>query len=107
MKIAICQLKGRVSPRFNHSAEIVTVVIENGRILEKKIVGLSVLEPFELAEFLTGLDVEGVICGGVKEECRQMLRWKRIRLIDNVIGNVDAVLERFMKGELQPGDIVN
>ncbi len=107
MKIAICQLKGRVSPRYNHSAEIMTVVIENGRILEKKVVGLSIMEPLELTEFLAGLDVEAVICGGVRNECRQMLGRKNIRLIDNVIGNSDVVLDRFMRGELRSGDIVS
>ncbi|HOD34918.1 MAG TPA: NifB/NifX family molybdenum-iron cluster-binding protein [Syntrophales bacterium] len=107
MKIAICQFKGRISPRYNHSTEIVTVIIGNGQILERKVVALTVLEPPEFTEFLAGLGIEAVICGGVKEECRQMLKRKKIRLIDNVIGNVDAVLERFKTGELNPGDIVN
>ncbi len=107
MKIAICQLKGRISPRYNHSAEIATVIISDGMILERKIVALSIMEPDELTEFLAGLGVEAVICGGVKEDCQRMLKQKNIRLIDNVIGNVDAVLDRFIKGELRSGDIVN
>jgi predicted Fe-Mo cluster-binding NifX family protein len=107
MKIAICQLKGRISPRYNHSAEIATVIIGDGMILEKKIVALSIMEPAELTEFLASLGVEAVICGGVKEDCQRMLKQKNIRLIDNVIGNVDAVLKRFIKGELRSGDIVN
>ena len=107
MKIAICQFKGRISPRYNHSTEIATVIMNGGQILEKRVVALTVMEPFELTEFLAELGVEAVICGGVKEECQQMLQKKNIRLIDNVIGNSDAVLERFIKGELRPGDIVN
>jgi len=107
MKIAICQLKGRISPRYNHSAEIAMVIISDGRILEKRVVTLSIVEPDELTEFLAGLGVEAVICGGVKEECQQMLKRKNIRLIDNVIGNSDAVLEQFIKGELSSGDIVS
>jgi len=107
MKIAICQLKGRISPRYNHSAEIATVIVGDGMILEKKVVAVSILESVELTEFLAGLSVEAVICGGAKEECQRMLKQKNIRLIDNVIGNVDAVLDRFIKGELRSGDIVN
>jgi predicted Fe-Mo cluster-binding NifX family protein len=107
MKIAICQFKGRISPRYNHSAEIATVIIEDGVIPEKKVVAVSIMEPAELTEFLAGLGVEIVICGGIKEECQRMLKQKNIRLIDNVIGNVDAVLDRFIKGELRSGDIVN
>jgi predicted Fe-Mo cluster-binding NifX family protein len=107
MKIAICQFRGRISPRYNHSTEIATVMIGDGQILEKRVVTLTVFEPFELTEFLAELGVEAVICGGVKEDCQQMLKMKKIRLIDNVIGNSDAVLERFIKGELRPGDIVN
>ena len=107
MKIAICQLKERISPRFDRSAEIATVIIGNGLILEKKVVALSILEPDELTEFLAGLGVEAVICGGIKEDCQRMLKQKNIRLIDNVIGNVDVVLNRFIKGELRSGDIVN
>jgi predicted Fe-Mo cluster-binding NifX family protein len=107
MKIAICQFRGRISPRYNHSTEIATVMIGDGQILEKRVMALTVFEPFELTEFLAELGVEAVICGGVKEDCQQMLKMKKIRLIDNVIGNSDAVLERFIKGELRPGDIVN
>ncbi len=83
------------------------MIIRDGQILEKRVVALMIMEPFELTEFLAGLGVETVICGGVKEECRLMLKRKNIRLIDNVIGNVDAVLERFMKGDLHPGDIIS
>lgn len=107
MKIAICQLKGRISPRYNHSAELAMVIINDGLILGKKVVALSIMEPAELTEFLDRLGVEAVICGGIKEECQQMLKKKNIRLTHNVIGNVDAVLERFIRGELRSGDIVN
>jgi hypothetical protein len=47
-----------------------------------------------------------VICGGIEEEYFQYLTWKKVKVIDSVIGTYDRALE-FAKGDrLEPGAIL-
>ncbi len=107
-KIAVCQLNGRVSPRFNHSAELLMVTVNHFRkIKERRVISTATLNPSELAALLVLNQVEILICGGVRKDCQQILRKRSIQLIDNVIGNVDDVLLSCIEGRLQPGDVIN
>jgi len=107
-KIAICQFNGRVSPRFNHSAEVVMVTMDHSGLVEKKqVIFTATLNPSDLATLLGLHQIETLICGGVKKDCQQILQKNNIELIDNVIGNVDDVLRLYQKGELHRGDVVN
>jgi len=47
-----------------------------------------------------------VVCGGIEEEHYQFLTWKKIVVIDSVIGPHEAVLELGMKNRLEPGIIL-
>ena len=47
-----------------------------------------------------------MVCGGIEEAHFQYLTWKRIAVLDSVIGPADRLLARYAKGELQPGDIL-
>ena len=47
-----------------------------------------------------------MIVNGVEEEYYHYLRWKRVEVVDQVMGPVDAVLERWRAGRLAPGDIL-
>jgi hypothetical protein len=51
-------------------------------------------------------DIQTVICGGIEEEYYQYLVWKRVNVIDSVIGPCEETLERFRAGRLQPGQIL-
>jgi len=107
-KIAVCQLRGRVSPRFNHSAELLMVTLNHSRVIEeRRVISTATLNPSELTALLALHQVEILICGGVRKDCQQMLRKSSIRLIDNVIGNVDDVLLSCIEGRLHPGDVIN
>jgi hypothetical protein len=47
-----------------------------------------------------------VICGGIEEEYYQYLTWKRVKVLDSVIGDSGEALERLAAGRLQAGDIL-
>ncbi len=107
-KIAICQFNGRVSPRFDHSAELVMVTMDHSGSIEKReVIFTAALNPGDLAALLALHRIETLICGGVRKDCQQMLRKNNIQLIDNVIGDVDDVLHLYQKGDLRRGDVVN
>jgi len=104
-KVAVCQLNERVAPRFDQSPELVLVTIESGgAVREKKVLPIGTLKPKEVADLLSRLDVQTLICGGVKEDSQQALKKSHIELIDNVIGNVEDILIRYSKGKLNPGN---
>lgn len=107
-KIAICHLNGRVAPRYDHTDEFLLVTIRNGKeIVGRKIAGIVAVPSSDLAEQLHILNVTVLICGGIRVALQNTLKKNGILLIDNVIGNMDDVLARYMDGHLSPGDVVS
>lgn len=107
-KIAVCHLKGRVAPRYDLTQEFFIVTINKRKeIVERMVVGITEVEPLELAGEIQRLKVSALICGGVREDWRRTLKKNGILLIDNVIGKVEDVLNLYLKGELRRGDVVS
>ena len=44
-----------------------------------------------------------VICGGIEEEFYQYLTWKKIEVIDSIMGLYSKALSLLRKGELESG----
>jgi len=107
-KIAICQLKGRVAPRYNHSTEIVVFTLNNRKTIEERwAIPVGDMESADLTVLLSRMSVEVVICGGATVDCQELLRKHNVPFIDNVIGDVDTVFHRYIEGKLNHGDIVD
>ena len=105
--IAVCQLNDRVAPRFDQCDELILITIgDNGTVKEKKILPITTSKLVEMIRLLTHLKTRALICGGIKQDHQQIFERTNIEVIDNVIGNVEHVLMRYMRGELNPGDIV-
>ncbi|MFZ1984375.1 MAG: hypothetical protein WAU91_08160, partial [Desulfatitalea sp.] len=51
--------------------------------------------------------VHTVICGGIEEEVFDYLTWKRVEVLDDIIGLGAVVLRRYAAGRLRPGEIVH
>jgi predicted Fe-Mo cluster-binding NifX family protein len=103
--IAICQLKDRVAPRFDQCPEILLATInDTGVIQEKKIIATEALRPREIVPLLKRHQVSTIICGGVKEAGQKDLKRYNIRLLDNIIGDVDDVLALYIQGKLRSGN---
>jgi hypothetical protein len=92
----------RVAPRFDLAMEVYLVQegTEGGKTL---ILGQTSAE--KLCHLIVGSDLTEVVCGGIEDEHYQYLTWKKVRVIDNVIGPLEWVLGRWREGRLQPGDI--
>jgi predicted Fe-Mo cluster-binding NifX family protein len=107
-KVAVCQLKGRIAPRYDFATEFAVFAIDgDGRIVERWTVHASDMNSAEQTVMLGRLGVELVICGGAKKECQCHLQEHNIRFIDNVIGNVEDVIARYLEGALRRGDVIN
>jgi predicted Fe-Mo cluster-binding NifX family protein len=107
-KVAVCQLTGRIAPLYDSTPEFAVFSIDGGgRILERWAVSVGDMSSAEKTAMLGRLGVELVICGGAKKECQCHLQEHNIRFVDNVIGNVEDVIARYLEGTLRSGEVIN
>lgn len=96
-----------VAPRFDLATEVLIAAVgEDGKVVEEKILVLPQASAEKLCHMVLTEDVQAVICGAIEEEYHQYLTWKRVQVFDSVIGSAEAVLNRFRRGMLKPGDIL-
>jgi predicted Fe-Mo cluster-binding NifX family protein len=62
--------------------------------------------PEDLSNMIMEENISVVICGGIEDRHYQFLTWKKIRVIDYVIGDHETALKKFLAGDLQPGDLL-
>ena len=106
-KILIPLHENDVAPRFDLATEvlIVTGVGKDGPG-DKRLVVLPRASADKLCHLIITEGVHTVICSGIEDDYYQYLTWKRIQVIDSVIGPSGSALKRFAEGTLHPGDIV-
>ena len=108
MKKVLIALHGNdISPRFDLATEVLIALVgEDGRVREEKTLVLPHPSAEKLCHMIVSEDVQAVVCGGIEEEYYQYLTWKRVSVIDSVIGDAACALERFGRGALRSGDIL-
>lgn len=101
-KILITLYENDVAPRFDLATEVL-IVSGDG---EERMVVLPRASADQLCHLVITEGIPVVICGGIEESYYQYLTWKRVRVLDSVIGSYPAVLKRFHAGLLEAGDIL-
>jgi predicted Fe-Mo cluster-binding NifX family protein len=106
-KILIALHGEEVAPRFDLATEVLIAVIQpDGTLAEERTMVLPQASVEKLCHMIVTEDVGVVVCGGIEEEYYQYLTWKRVRVIDSVIGSCEKALQHLRSGALQPGDIL-
>jgi predicted Fe-Mo cluster-binding NifX family protein len=105
-KILIVLHERDVAPRFDLATEVLIVTISRNADTIERLVVLPRASAEQLCHLIITEDVQTVICGGIEEDYYQYLAWKRIEVIDSVIGSSEAALNRFVSGKLEPGRIL-
>ena len=104
MKILITLRENDIAPRFDLTTEVLIVDADGGKETSKP---RNILLPGPSADELCSLIIkEGialVICGGIEEAHYQYLVWKKITVIDKVIGTAAAALSLGKTGGLPLG----
>lgn len=107
MKILITAQGDFVAPRFDLTAEVVIATVDNGALVGKpRTIIMDRPSPEDLSNLIMEENISMVICGGIEDRQYQFLSWKKIRVIDFVIGDHETVLKRAVAGELHPGDLL-
>lgn len=108
IKILIPIFGNDISPRFDLTAEVYIVTIDDaGRYQDERIVVLPQISAEHLCHLILTENVSVVICGGIEDEYYQYLRWKRITVYDSVIGPWNAAVSRYLDNTLHSGDILD
>jgi len=107
MKILITIQKDEVAPRFDQTSEILITETEGEKITgEPRII----LLPGTSGEDICGLAIKEnislVICGGIEDTHYQYLKWKKIKVVDGVIGPYQQALNSAVTNHLKPGVIL-
>lgn len=90
-----------VAPRFDLAPEALIAVIDQhtGAKVEKSIV-LAQASAEILCRLIMTERIDVVVCCAIEDEYYQYLTWKKIKVIDSVMGPYLDVLDRFRAGEL-------
>ncbi|SOB60761.1 conserved protein of unknown function [Pseudodesulfovibrio profundus] len=96
-----------LAPRFDMASEalIVTITRETsamGRI-DERVVVLDAPSGESMCRLAINESIETVICAGIEKEFFEFLEWKGIRVLDDICGPVDIILEAFLGGTLSSG----
>jgi predicted Fe-Mo cluster-binding NifX family protein len=105
MKILIPLFDDEIAPRFDLATEVLIAECASGRILQEKVLILPGASAERLCQMIITEGMHVVICGGIEQEFYDYLTWKRVRVIDNVIGSGHRLLAHYLQGRLSPGDI--
>lgn len=107
MKILITIIGDDVAPRFDLTTEVLVANAEDGKVYGK-IRNLLLPRPSteELCSLILKENITVVVCGGIEEEHFNYLQWKKIEVIDGVIGPCAGALELSLTGNLKTGAIL-
>ena len=106
-KILIPLYGDQVAPRFDLATEVhISSITGDGRPIEEKIVVLPRASAEQLCHLILTEKIDTVICGGIEDEYYKYLKWKKVKVLDSVIGSYKAVRKRFSSRKLQAGDIL-
>ena len=106
-KILIPLHENDVAPRFDLATEVL-IANDPGDTgsADKRMVVLPRASADQLCHLIITENIQTVICSGIEDDYYQYLTWKRIEVIDSVVGSSHTALRRYFNGELKPGDIL-
>ena len=100
MRIAVPYENGQVFQHFGHTSQIKIYDAEDGNIIKEQIVDTTGSGHGALAGFLSGLNVDALICGGIGGGAQQALAHAGIKLYGGVAGTADGAVRNFLAGTL-------
>ena len=107
IKILITAQGDFVAQRFDLAAEVVIAIVENGELKSgPRAIIMDRPSAEDLCNMIMEENIDLVICGGIEDRHYQFLIWKKIQIIDFVIGDYASALKKVIGGELQSGEML-
>jgi hypothetical protein len=96
-----------VAPRFDLATEVLIVRFDKGLIIgEPKMIILERASDEALCQMAVEENITDIICGGIEEVHYNFLVWKKVTVLDAVIGNWRTAVEKGVAGTLLQGEII-
>ena len=93
MRIAVTYENGQIFQHFGHTSQMKIYDVEDGKILQEQVAGTGGSGHGALAGFLTGREVDTLICGGIGGGAQEALAQAGIRLCAGVTGGADDAVK--------------
>lgn len=100
MKIAVTYENGNVFQHFGHSEQFKIYEAEDGQIVHTQLVSTNGSGHGALAEMLSALKIDVLICGGIGAGAQNALAEAGIRLYGGVSGSADDAVAALLAGTL-------
>ena len=95
-----------VAPRFDLAPEaFVAVIRPDGSLAEERTIILPEASAEALCHLVLAEKVDLVVCCGIEDEYYQYLKWKKVKVIDSVMGPYSKVLDKVARGTISNGEI--
>lgn len=96
MTIAIPVFRRRVSPNFSTAPELLVVQSDGHTIWSRVRFSFSRASLTERKKRLLALGVDTLVCGGMDRVTQDWFERRKVRLITNIVGDVEEVLSEVM-----------
>ena len=100
MKIAVTYENGKVFQHFGRTPQFKVYEISDGSIISSEVIDTNGTGHGALAGFLSDLDAEVLICGGIGGGAQMAMNEAGIRLFAGASGNADEAVNAFLSGTL-------
>ena len=100
MRIAVTYENGTIFQHFGHTEQFKLYDVTDGQIVETQVVNAAGSGHGALAGFLTGLQVDTLICGGIGAGAQNALAQAGITLYGGVSGSADEAVNALLAGNL-------
>ena len=104
MKIAVSTDGGQVSAHFGRCPHYTIFEVANDKIVKKELIPNPGHQPGFLPRYLGEKGVSCIIAGGMGPRAQELFTRNNIQTIVGASGDVDLVIEKFLKGELELGE---
>lgn len=105
--ILIPLMDNELSPRFDLAPEalIVSVTRETSAMgtLSERVINFEAPSAEAMYRLVMAENIQTIICAGIEKEVYEFLKRKGIRVLDNICGPVDPILEAYLTGLLSSG----
>lgn len=100
MKIATTYENGQIFQHFGHTEQFKIYNVKDEKIVSSEVVDTNGSGHGALADFLSALNVDVLICGGIGGGAQMALTQAGIKLFGGVQGDADKAVESFIVGVL-------
>lgn len=100
MRIAVTYENGQIFQHFGHTEQFKVYDVEEGKIIDSKVVDTNGSGHGALAGVLTALNADVLICGGIGGGAQAALAAADIKLYGGVSGSADDVVTALLAGDL-------